>query len=192
MIQKKSLIVTTYYTAAIKGLYEFDFAAFAKKLIFGKNAQGLISFSGGYTASSAHIDAMMFGYNFYTLIEGKKHVHLIPPEYTQYVSLGYAVDNVYVKAEKQNPNDLSWLNNVPNYYDFELNKNETLIFNNSGMIHKFENIIGNEMAYSLRFENEKTSSSLSCHNVLKYGKQFADDSTSYMLNGSVVRTASLT
>ena len=165
--------------------------SFAKKIIFNLNPEHLLKFYGGYKSSGAHIDKSMDGYNFYYLKKGKKKVYLIPPEFTSYVSLDYGVDNQYVIDEKNDHSNMNWLKNIPSYYKFYINQNDILIFNNSGMIHKFINCTGNEIAYSLRFRNSNTVSPLTYYNIINSDQRYFKDIIFYYLNGSVARASDL-
>ena len=121
-------------------------------------------FSGKYVSGLPHID-MLPSFNFYIVMNGEKKINLIPQKNTKYVDLKHGIDNVYVASQ-------NWLNNIPEYYDFTLKKGEMLLFNNSAMIHYFENITGREDIITIRVNNFKNVSPIVAYN------QFTNNATS--------------
>lgn len=117
----------------------------------------MASFAGKYASGYAHIDSFQSN-NVYYVVKGSKRVLIIPHEYTPYVSLKPGIDSVY--CNEDSPHDdkhLEWLKNVPEYYLFTLEEGDLLIFNNSGCIHKFTNITGNEYIFTMRTSGDYVS-----------------------------------
>ncbi len=112
----------------------------------------LASFSGSYRSSIAHLDTLPT-YNAYIVQKGGKEVILIPPENSKYLSYANGIDNVYITADRAGRENLEWLNQLPEYYHFELAAGDMLLFNNGAMPHKFFNLVGNEVIYSLRMNH---------------------------------------
>jgi hypothetical protein len=138
-----NIVLNTYFFPKLKNLSKFV------NNYLKKNILVLIHFSGKYKQGLAHLDTIA-SYNFYFLKRGKKQIYIIPQEYSKYIDLQYGVDNLFVNDDKIS---LSWIDKVPEYYNFTLNENETLIFNNVKTIHKFNNLMGDEEAYSVRLTN---------------------------------------
>jgi hypothetical protein len=138
------LVINTYIFPKLKRL-----STFINNYINNKKILILIHFSGKYDQGIAHLDTAA-SYNFYFLKKGKKQVYIIPQEYTKYLNLQYGEDSVFVKDDEFS---LSWIDKVPEYYNFTLKENEILIFNNAKTIHKFKNLNGDEEAYSVRLTN---------------------------------------
>lgn len=152
------LVLNTYIFPNLKKLSTFINNYINKKILI------LIHFSGKYKQGLAHLDSGS-SYNFYFLKKGKKQVYIIPQEYTKYLDLQYGEDNVFVKDDKLN---LLWINKLPEYYNFILNENEILIFNNVKTIHKFKNLNGDEEAYSVRLSNMDANGLVLKKNIFNY------------------------
>jgi hypothetical protein len=120
----------------------------------------ILNIRGNYDKTFAHIDYFSC-LNFYYLFQGKKLVTIIPEEYTKYLEI-IKSNSMYIKDSQ---NDDTWLDNIPDYYKFELVRGDVLLFDTK-LVHKFTNLVNNASAYSFRFKNEKKYSILSLHGTL--------------------------
>lgn len=147
----------------------------------------MASFAGNYKSGYAHIDAFP-SYNFYYVKQGKKQVYIIPHEYTCYLNMKGGIDNIYVEYDNANNNKLEWLNKVPEYYNFELETGDVLIFNNSKCIHKFTNLTNNNIIYTIRLYNTDVSTLILKNDILHYEQAY--EFSNIILNGEIIKNTS--
>lgn len=95
-------------------------------------------FQGNYKSGLAHIDIGPGTTNFYWLKRGKKDVVIAPFEVTRHLTLSTGIDNVHIPGSAGNHDYLSTLDS---YYRVTLEEQSILVFNNSGCLHHFTNIV---------------------------------------------------
>mmetsp|Transcript_14960 Transcript_14960/g.24745 ORF Transcript_14960/g.24745 Transcript_14960/m.24745 type:complete len:354 (-) Transcript_14960:224-1285(-) len=95
-------------------------------------------FQGNYKSGLAHVDLGPGTTNFYCLQRGKKDVVIADYEVTRQLSLKTGIDNLYMPDSSGNHD---YLDRLPKYYRVTLEENSILVFNNSGCLHHFTNII---------------------------------------------------
>ena len=95
-------------------------------------------FQGNYKSGLAHVDLGPGTTNFYWLKRGKKDVVIAPFDVTRKLTLSTGIDNVHIPGSSGNHDYLSTLDR---YYRVTLEEQSLLIFNNSGCLHHFTNII---------------------------------------------------
>ena len=177
---KNSIYIKEYILPELSPILDNFITRYIKKSVMY-----MASFSGNYKSTYAHIDSLA-SYNFYYVKEGSKNVYIVPYKNTKYLNMENGIDNVFVSDDKENMSNLQWLDKVPSFYNFTVNKGDILLFNNSKCIHKFENMNGNEIVYSIRlFSND--ASSLILSNDIFNSKQ-ADHLSKILLNGGMKRS----
>lgn len=137
----------------------------------------MTTFIGSYKSGFAHMDSVS-SYNFYYVKNGSKDVYIVPHEYTCYLDMKNGSDNVYVGEDNEGTDKLKiWLDKVPGYYHFNVNKGEVLLFNNSKCIHKFINVTGKEEIYSIRMLSNDSSPLILKNDLFnfKQAEQFVDN-----------------
>jgi uncharacterized membrane protein len=123
---------------------------------FGQSHLTMLVFSGRYDSGLAHIDSCPT-YNVYYMSRGSKKVVLVHGSMLRYVSVADGLDNVYVVHDKAGWESTQWLENIPEYYQFEVHAGELLLFNNGSTVHKFGNLSDDNVGYSLRVHWNKAS-----------------------------------
>ncbi|MEM9691040.1 MAG: hypothetical protein AAGA56_00715 [Myxococcota bacterium] len=115
----------------------------------GRPAVYMARFSGSYGACIAHIDSLP-SYNFYVMYRGRKRVIIVPREHNARLDLANGYDSVFVREDQDDFDHLQWLDALPDYYDFELEEGEVLLFHNSACLHKFANLTASPEVYTIR------------------------------------------
>jgi len=95
-------------------------------------------FQGNYKSGLAHVDLGPGTTNFYWLKRGKKDVIIAPFEVTRKLTLTTGIDNIHIPGSADNHD---YLKDLDMYYRVTLTEQSLLIFNNSGCLHHFTNII---------------------------------------------------
>lgn len=95
-------------------------------------------FQGNYKSGLAHVDLGPGTTNFYWLKRGKKDVIIAPFEVTRKLELATGIDNVHIPGSSGNHD---YLSDLDGYYRVTLEEQSMLVFNNSGCLHHFTNII---------------------------------------------------
>uniref|UniRef100_A0A7S4MGF9 JmjC domain-containing protein n=1 Tax=Odontella aurita TaxID=265563 RepID=A0A7S4MGF9_9STRA len=95
-------------------------------------------FQGNYKSGLAHVDLGPGTTNFYFLKRGKKDVVICPFEVTRDLTLVRGIDNVHIPGSAGNHD---YLDTLEGYYRILLEEQSILVFNNSGCLHHFTNII---------------------------------------------------
>merc|ERR1711924_406094 len=118
-------------------------------------------FQGGYKSCVAHIDSGS-NYNFYYMRNGCKQVTLIPPEYSQDVTISYGNDSVFVEVSEKDHENFG--HQYTAHWFFKLVTGDVLIFNNCAMMHQFTNLTGHEDIYTIRSMSFTTACSETLRN----------------------------
>merc|ERR1712187_50634 len=122
-------------------------------------------FRGGYRSCVAHIDSGSM-YNFYYVKHGSKRVTLVPSKYSENMDLAPGHDSVYIPGSNV---DDSFGTQYPSYYKFEIEAGDVLVFNNCAVLHKFENLTGEEDIYTIRVSSYGTAcDSVLANDMFKY------------------------
>jgi len=95
-------------------------------------------FQGNYSSGLAHVDLGPGTCNFYFLKRGKKDVVILPFDSTRKLTLATGIDNIHIPGSAGNHD---YLSTVDKYYRVLLQEQSILVFNNSGCLHHFTNII---------------------------------------------------
>lgn len=95
-------------------------------------------FQGNYKSGLAHVDLGPGTCNFYFMKQGKKDVVIAPFETTRDLVLKSGIDNLYVPGSSGNHEYLSILDK---YYRVLVEEQSILVFNNSGCLHHFTNVV---------------------------------------------------
>mmetsp|Transcript_4366 Transcript_4366/g.9668 ORF Transcript_4366/g.9668 Transcript_4366/m.9668 type:complete len:360 (-) Transcript_4366:254-1333(-) len=95
-------------------------------------------FQGNYKSGLAHVDLGPGTCNFYFLKRGKKDVVIAPFEVTRGLTLSTGIDNVHIPGSADNHD---YLSDLTSYYRVLLEEQSILVFNNSGCLHHFTNVI---------------------------------------------------
>lgn len=95
-------------------------------------------FQGNYKSGLAHVDLGPGTTNFYCLQRGKKDVVIADYDVTRHLHLMTGIDNLYIPDSAGNHD---YLQRLSKYYRVTLEEHSILVFNNSGCLHHFTNII---------------------------------------------------
>jgi hypothetical protein len=147
----------------------------------------LLVFYGKYHSGVAHIDSCPT-YNAYYMARGSKKVILVHGSMLKYVSVADGLDNVYAVGDKAGWDSLEWLDNIPEYYQFQVDQGEMLLFNNSSTLHKFGNLGDDNLAYSLRVNCYRASSLIVKKNLINCSAAWFF--TEAILHGTLLRSPS--
>merc|ERR1712083_719579 len=110
-----------------------------KKLLpFTWRAYWPLWFQGNYKSGLAHVDLGPGTCNFYYMKRGRKDVVIAPYDETRHLSLMTGIDNLYIPGSSGNHD---YLVKLKKYYRVFLEEQSVLIFNNSGCLHHFTNVI---------------------------------------------------
>eukprot|EP00978_Attheya_sp_CCMP212_P027509 scaffold92129_cov50-Attheya_sp.AAC.1 len=110
-------------------------------------------FQGNYKSGLAHVDLGPGTTNFYCLQRGKKDVVIGDYDVTRHLHMKTGIDNLYIPGSSGNHD---YLQRLSKYYRVTLEANSILIFNNSGCVHHFTNVIEEgvtPIALSVRCKN---------------------------------------
>jgi hypothetical protein len=95
-------------------------------------------FQGNYKSGLVRVDLGPGSTNFYCLQRGKKDVVIADYDGTWHLHMKTGIDNLYCPDSSGNHD---YLQRLPKYYRVTLEENSILIFNNSGCLHHFTNVI---------------------------------------------------
>ena len=110
-----------------------------KKLLpFILRARWPLWFQGKYKSDLAHVNLGPGTCNFYFLKRGKKDVVIAPFEVMRKLMLSTGIDNVHIPGSSNNHD---YLGDLDAHYRVLLEEQSILIFNNSGCLHHFTNIV---------------------------------------------------